>query len=155
MNIKNIIAAVEATNRLNAAIIAELNHVLPQLQQYVGKKISTQTGKAAIFKYTHLLKDHGPQYARIEIGSSSLWLNVSIHSATCPQIKNQVWIGKISDHILTQLATVEEVIKTYQLDTDITADKCIAMMNEYANATAVIESINRNFPISKDFLKYL
>lgn len=149
MDIQKITTAVTNANIVTESLKSEVENIIPQLQQYIGKQITTQKGKSAKFIYTHL--DHEPQgNCFIDCSTSSLWLHVNLRAG-----RKEIWIGRIKDCVLVEVATVEDTIKTFNLDHVATVDECIRMMKDYKLAKGIIEDIKNRFPLDTDFLKYI
>ena len=86
INVENLAKHVHAINEVQAIAKANIEHILPQLEKYIGKKIYLANGATAK-SYTIEFKRIEPkkykdEYAilqnlYIKNSGSSLWLNIS------------------------------------------------------------------------------
>ena len=106
---------VHAINEVQRLAVLNFNHILPQLNEFVGQKIILASGnKSAKFKnainfLTDAPKGFGDDYARLhwcmlDISSYSVWMKVSCSfkdsEHSCFYEKEDIYIGKMKNGIL-------------------------------------------------------
>ena len=124
--------AIFGTNLINRLTIQNLKKVLPQLEAYKGKKICLASGsKAKIFNiellsYTDNNGQHLRTYIHFEFYGSvekvSLFQDVTIKDKNyngggygVSYYKNEINIGSMTNGVLTDIETLQQIEQSYQL----------------------------------------
>lgn len=132
--------AVYGTNLINKLTIENLKKVLPQLETYKGKKICLANGsKAKIFNiellsYTDNNGQHLRTYIHFEFYGSiekvSLMQDVTIKDKNyegggygVTYFKNDINIGSMSNGVLKDIETLQQIEYSYQLGKEFCAKK--------------------------------
>ena len=168
---KNLELEVHGKNELNRIILLELNNIYPQLESFIGKRITTQTGKSAKFIINFLktnplpLKDGFAQnsYTFIDAGTSSLWLKVKIcinggsyenRTAYCEYYEHDVYLGTIKDNILVLLDSISEIIERTKIDKTIDVEEEQIKIEKYKQMKKELESLKSSIKVDEYFYKY-
>ena len=134
----NLERAILGTNLINRLTIQNLKKVLPQLEAYKGKKICLASGsKAKIFNIDLLsFTDNNGQHLRTYIhfefyGSVekvSLFQDVTIKDKNyigggygVSYYKNEINIGSMTNGVLTDIETLQQIVQSYQLGKEFSA----------------------------------
>ena len=132
--------AIYGTNLINRLTIENLKKVLPQLEAYKGKKICLANGsKAKIFNiellsYTDNNGQHLRTYIHFEFYGSvekvSLFQDVTIKDKNfdgggygVTYFKNDIYIGSMTNGVLTDVETLQQIEHSYGLGVDFCAKK--------------------------------
>lgn len=112
---------IEGVNKINDLTIKELKLIVPQLQNYIGKKILTQTGFSKNFNIEHLKIDGVFIRAYLSNSWGNLILNIDttikLGEFSCEYFKNTIYLAQISKTgILESVESVEQLINDYKLD---------------------------------------
>ena len=130
--------AIFGTNLINRLTIQNLKKVLPQLEAYKGKKICLASGsKAKIFNidllsYTDNNGQHLRTYIHFEFYGSvekvSLFQDVTIKDKNyngggygVSYYKNEINIGSMTNGVLTDIETLQQIEQSYQLGKEFSA----------------------------------
>ena len=134
----NLERAILGTNLINRLTIQNLKKVLPQLEAYKGKKICLASGsKAKIFNidllsYTDNNGQHLRTYIHFEFYGSvekvSLFQDVTIKDKNyigggygVSYYKNEINIGSMTNGVLTDIETLQQIVQSYQLGKEFSA----------------------------------
>ena len=116
----NLEQQIEGVNKINGLTIKSLNHILPQLQKYVGKKILITTGFSKNFNIEHLVIENIFIRAYISQSYGNLILNIDttikVGEFSYEYFKNTIYLGTIKEGVLQSLESIETLISEYQLD---------------------------------------
>ena len=161
--------AIYGTNLINKLTIENLKKVLPQLEAYKGKKICLANGsKAKIFNIELLsYTDNNGQYLRTYIhfefyGSVervSLFQDVTIKdknynggSYGVSYYKNEINIGSMTNGVLTDIETLQQIVQSYQLGKEFSAkevketkEKIQQLKDEVSNLESLIYPFKNNY----------
>lgn len=158
----NIKQNVEGVNLLNKAIVKELETILPQLKNYIGKRILTQSGRSAKFIINHSETKNFRQW--FDISTYSIWINCDICTLGAPDkngvcvasyFKKQIYLGKMkATGELEELETLEKICTNWKLNETIEESKVMEMKNRYKEIEAELSKIKSEFPLDTDLLKY-
>lgn len=112
---------IEGVNKINDLTIKELKLLVPQLQNYIGKKILIQTGFSKNFNIEHLKIDGVFIRAYLSNSWGNLILNIDttikVGEFSCEYFKNTIYLAQISKTgILESVESVEQLIYDYKLD---------------------------------------
>lgn len=130
--------AIFGTNLINRLTIQNLKKVLPQLEAYKGKKICLASGsKAKIFNidllsYTDNNGQHLRTYIHFKFYGSvekvSLFQDVTIKDKNyngggygVSYYKNEINIGSMTNGVLTDIETLQQIEQSYQLGKEFSA----------------------------------
>jgi len=116
----NLEQQIEGVNKINDLTIKSLNHILPQLQKYVGKKIIIGTGFSKNFNIDHLEIENTFVRSYISRSYKNLVLNIDttikVGEFSCEYFKNTIYLGTINEGFLQSLETIGTLISEYELD---------------------------------------
>jgi hypothetical protein len=116
----NLEQQIEGVNKINALTIKSLNHILPQLQKYVGKKILITTEFSKNFNIDHLEIENTFVRSYISRSYGNLILNIDttikVGEFSCEYFKNTIYLGTINEGVLQSLETIGNLISKYELD---------------------------------------
>jgi len=116
----NLEQQIEGVNKINALTIKSLNHILPQLEKYVGKKIIIGTGFSKNFNIDHLEIENTFVRSYISRSYKNLVLNIDttikVGEYSCEYFKNTIYLGTINEGVLQSLETIGDLISEYELD---------------------------------------
>ena len=130
--------AIFGTNLINRLTIQNLKKVLPQLEAYKGKKICLASGsKSKIFNidllsYTDNNGQHLRTYIHFEFYGSvekvTLFQDVTIKDKNyngggygVSYYKNEINIGSMTNGVLTDIETLQQIEQSYQLGKEFSA----------------------------------
>ena len=158
----NIKQNVTGVNLLNKCILSELDNLLPQLQNYVGKRILTQTGRSAKFVIKHIEQTNLRCY--LDISYYSIWLNCDVctHNepdkngvCSCTYFKKQIYLGvMLGTGELKSIENLSTIDKNYSLSEIIIESEVLEQMKQYKELMAKAENIKTNFKLDAHLLKY-
>ena len=161
--------AIFGTNLINRLTIQNLRKVLPQLEAYKGKKICLANGsKAKIFNiellsYTDNNGQHLRTYIYFEFYGSvekvSLFQDVTIKNKNydgggygVSYYKNEINIGSMSNGVLTDIETLQQIEQSYQLGKEFSAkevketkDRIKQLKDEVSNLESLIYPFKNNY----------
>ena len=161
--------AIFGTNLINRLTIQNLRKVLPQLEAYKGKKICLANGsKAKIFNiellsYTDNNGQHLRTYIHFEFYGSvekvSLFQDVTIKDKNyngggygVSYYKNEINIGSMSNGVLTDIETLQQIEQNYQLGKEFSAkevketkEKIQQLKDEVSNLESLIYPFKNNY----------
>lgn len=137
---------VLGNNKINKLTIKAVKNLLPQLQEFLGKKVKLRDGgKANKLSKIKLLevplnKEIGMQYRtslQISFTNIYLWNDITIKDnefdsggySVCYYTK-KVDLGNVKDGILTNLNTLNSIVKNYELDKVHNAKKIQKALNK-------------------------
>lgn len=179
---KKLERAIKGKNALNLYIIDVLNHVLPQLPQYMNKKVLTVNGdKSKLFVIDmgnilpfnsdidiangHLVKPHRC-YITKGYGKT-LKLNISIclsggsntvypSTAYCEYFEREIEIANLNDeNKLISIGNIDEIIENYGFDNFIDMDAEKVKIHKLKELEKQMEAIRDTIKVSPDYYKYL
>ena len=112
---------IEGYTKLNLLTTFELDTILPQLQNYIGKKISIQSGWSKTFHVEHYTPKNTylRTYLSVSYGYLILHIDTTVKDGEfgCIYYKNTIYLGNISkDGILTSLESFESLVAKYKLN---------------------------------------
>ena len=161
--------AIFGTNLINRLTIQNLRKVLPQLEAYKGKKICLANGsKAKIFNiellsYTDNNGQHLRTYIHFEFYGSvekvSLFQDVTIKDKNyngggygVTYFKKEINIGSMSNGVLTDIETLQQIEQSYQLGKEFSAkevketkDRIKQLKDEVSNLESLIYPFKNNY----------
>ena len=161
--------AIFGTNLINRLTIQNLRKVLPQLEAYKGKKICLANGsKAKIFNiellsYTDNNGQHLRTYIHFKFYGSvekvSLFQDVTIKDKnydgggySVTYFKNDIHIGSMSNGVLTDIETLQQIEQSYQLGKEFSAkevketkEKIQQLKDEVSNLESLIYPFKNNY----------
>ena len=161
--------AIFGTNLINRLTIQNLKKVLPQLEAYKGKKICLANGsKAKIFNIDLLsYTDNNGQNLRTYIhfkfyGSVekvSLFQDVTIKDKNyngggygVSYYKNEINIGSMTNGVLTDIETLQQIVQSYQLGREFSAkevketkDRIKQLKDEVSSLESLIYPFKNNY----------
>ena len=161
--------AIFGTNLINRLTIQNLKKVLPQLEAYRGKKICLANGsKAKIFNiellsYTDNNGQHLRTYIHFEFYGSvekvTLFQDVTIKDKNyngggygVSYYKNEINIGLMTNGVLTDIETLQQIVQSYQLGKEFcakkvkeTKDKIEQLKDEVSNLESLIYPFKNNY----------
>lgn len=128
-NMTNLERAIYGTNLINKLTIDNLNLVLPQLQNYLNKKICLATGNGAKSFNINLLeysdKETGQSlrtFIKFERNNIILFQDVTVKNKTYESggygvnyYENQIVLGSLIDGVLITIDSLEQLIQAYSL----------------------------------------
>lgn len=153
----NIEFNVNGLNQINTLALAELQHIYPQLEKYVGQKINTQSGKSKKFviEFTGTIKHR----CYIDLKSTTIWLSLTICISKgtngCQYFDKHLSLGLMENDTLTELFPLDITIRDYQLDRPEKVENVRNQLQEYKIAKEKLQAIERDFRLSNDLLKYI
>jgi len=137
--------AIQEKNILNESFKSQLANLLPQLNNYVGEKVITTTGQSKKFKYTLLPTKPFERAPYLEFSAYSIWLKIG---------SDAVYIGEMKYGVIVKLLPYIEICENWKLNEILEIDKINIQISRYKALKKQIESIESDFHLSKDFLKY-
>lgn len=161
--------AIFGTNLINRLTIQNLRKVLPQLEAYKGKKICLASGsKAKIFNidllsYTDNNGQHLRTYVKFEtfcnVEKIILFQDVTIKDKNyngggygVSYYKNEINIGSMTNGVLTDIETLQQIEQSYQLGIEFcakkvkeTKDKIEQLKNEVSKLESSIYQFKGNY----------
>ena len=161
--------AIFGTNLINRLTIQNLKKVLPQLEAYKGKKICLASGsKAKIFNvdllsYTDNNGQHLRTYIHFEFYGSvekvTLFQDVTIKDKNytgggygVSYYKNEINIGSMTNGVLTDIETLQQIVQSYQLGKEFSAkevketkEKIQQLKDEVSNLESSIYQFKNNY----------
>ncbi len=158
----NIKQNVTGENLLNKCILSELGNLLPQLQNYLGKRILTQSGRSAKFVIEHIEQKNFRCY--LDISSYSIWLNCDVCTQDEPDkngicsstyFKKQIYLGVMLG--TGELKSIEDLLtidKNYNLSEIIIESEVLEQRKQYKELMAKAENIKSNFKLDANLLIY-
>lgn len=158
----NINQNVNGTNLLNKYCLGELKNLIPQLKNYVGKRILTQSGRSAKFNVEHTKQVNFRCY--LDISTYSIWLNCDVCTQDKPDkngicastyFKKQIYLGEmLNTGELKSIQDVETIAKNYNLDKVIVESEVLEQIKQYKDLLSKADYIKTNFPLDTNLLKY-
>ena len=161
--------AIFGTNLINRLTIQNLKKVLPQLEAYKGKKICLADGsKAKIFNidllsYTDNNGQHLRTYIHFEFYGSvekvTLFQDVTIKDKNyngggygVSYYKNEINIGSMTNGVLTDIETLQQIVQSYQLGKEFSAkevketkDRIKQLKDEVSSLESLIYPFKNNY----------
>ena len=161
--------AIFGVNLINRLTIQNLKKVLPQLEAYRGKKICLANGsKAKIFNidllsYTDSNGQHLRTYVKFEtfcnVEKIILFQDVTIKDKNyngggygVSYYKNEINIGSMTNGVLTDIETLQQLEQSYQLGKEFSAkevketkEKIQQLKDEVSNLESLIYPFKNNY----------
>ena len=169
---RNMELEIHGRNELKRLLLVELNNIYPQLEKFVGHRISTQTGKSAKFNISFLRTkpnsftdcDYSQNHVTyLKDSGSSLWLYLKIclnggkyenKTYYCDYFDEEIYIGKVENHILTSLDSLNDIINRSDLNMVINIDEEKEKIKKYKTLKTELESLKRSIKINEEFYRY-
>ena len=158
----NINQNVNGVNLLNKYCLDELRNILPQLQNYVGKRILTQSGRSAKFNIEHTKQNNFRCY--LDISGYSIWLNCDVCTQDKPDkngiscstyFKKNIYLGEmLNTGELKSVQDVETIAKNYNLDKLIIESEVLEQIKQHKELLSKVDYIKTNFPLDANLLEY-
>jgi hypothetical protein len=124
---------VHSKNEMKKIAIAEIKNILPQLTQYLGKRIDTQTGLSK--KFVVNLSKNVPeaiengfamvQFCYLSVNYGKLMLKISLcfnggkyedGTYYCHYYKRDFELGNVNNFLLTSIFDLDNIVNDYQLN---------------------------------------
>jgi len=149
-------------NKINQLTKEQIKHVLPQLEQYIGKKVKLATGdKAKSFKVELLdvpyNKEEGAsyrKYLKFEYMRLNLFNDVTVADQQYESggygvsyYKKEPYLGVVNeDGILTSVYTFDEIVKNSGLDLVYDADEVQAKQKQIEALEEQLRALKYQIP---------
>jgi len=172
MKVKDLELEIYTKNEVNRICKAELINLYPQLLEFVGKKIFTQTGRSAKFNPVFLKTEPKPfengfassqgcglhdQYKNLE-----LYIKICFnggkyedHTYYCRYVEKSIWLGNTDGFVLNSLESLENIIRLNGLDNNIDLDQELIKIDKYKELKAELDIVLNGIKVNHDNLKYL
>ncbi len=143
---------IEGYNKLNSLTVEELKTLLPQLQKFVGKRISIATGFSKTFHVEHYKASTLRCYLTNSYGSLVLNIDVNIRigECSCKYFKNWIYVGDIDkEGILSSVESFEDLCTKYELNEEFD-------INVIKSKVSIIEDLEKEIrDIKKSISKFI
>jgi len=164
--------SVMGLNELNKYVIEQLTALLPQINGYVGQKILLSGGDlAAKFKVSkpgqvkekknlYFLDNHG----YFDPSTSSLWIKFRTcinggsyenRTAFTEYFDQHIYIGNIENNVLMECKGLKDILKSYELRTDLTVSEIKYKINMFEQAKSEAEMCLKSIPVHIQKSQYL
>jgi hypothetical protein len=149
MKLKPYELQVHGLNELKKVGKAEIENVIPQLSQYLGKQILTQTGlsKRFVVNFVELKPNPLPEgfaanhhaYIKVEYKSVKLYVKLCFNGGKyddrtyyCQYFDDVYYLGETDERgVLTVVESAKEVIEGRKLNDVINYDEQLKLIEEY------------------------
>jgi hypothetical protein len=170
---KNLKLEIHGKNEINRIALNQINHIYPQLQKFVGKKINTLNGKSAKFIIDFKKEDANicqltdndyasNQGCYFEFGRSAIYLHIRLcfnggkyddHTYYCQYFEKTIYLGDMENNELKNLVSLESLIKDLTEVLDIILEQ--AKLNRYHELKQQLEAVRETIKVDSEFYKYL
>lgn len=155
---------VYGKNEIKRVALAEVKNLLPQLMQYLGKRIDTQAGLSKKFILNYAKPKPLPigsgfaslQNCYVSVKYETLVLNITLcfnggkyadNTYYCQYFERSIELGKVENFILTEVFKLENIISFYGLDYVIDLEEETKKIEQYKALMAEASKIKSTIKI--------
>ncbi len=157
----NLELEVKGQNAINALACEELQALIPQLLQYVGKKIQTNSGKSAKFVYTHVERKDVFKRCFLSLTNYSLFLEIDTTikvkefasgGGIVEYYKRKIFLGDLHDGVLVNINT--DAIQDNKLERVLVLKELRETIKEVKAMKERVNELQSNSGLPERFFNY-